>query len=150
MGGRGSSHLQVLSHTSVRNAGNFPIRKAVDRSVIRNQGRKKYVIYFSMALPAHSGPWPLIQFRNHFSQKVGRRGRVISSSQSLYLNTGQTECLSALDRPSTMIGRFKNYFIEFLIRKCLMCYLGFRDLVLPYGDAIRTSRCTFQSPSSSK
>jgi hypothetical protein len=23
-----------------------------------------------MALPAHSGPWPLIQFRNHFSQTV--------------------------------------------------------------------------------
>jgi hypothetical protein len=22
--------------------------------------------FFSMALPAHSGPWPLIQFRNHF------------------------------------------------------------------------------------
>jgi hypothetical protein len=23
-------------------------------------------IFFSMALPAHSGPWPLIHFRNHF------------------------------------------------------------------------------------
>jgi hypothetical protein len=22
--------------------------------------------FFSMALPDHSGPWPLIQFRNHF------------------------------------------------------------------------------------
>jgi hypothetical protein len=27
-------------------------------------------IFFSMALPAHSGLWPLIQFRNHFSQTV--------------------------------------------------------------------------------
>jgi hypothetical protein len=42
-----------------------------------------------MALPAHSGPGPLIQFRNHFSQTVGLLGRVISPSQSRYLNTGQ-------------------------------------------------------------
>jgi hypothetical protein len=42
-----------------------------------------------MALPAHSGPWPLIQFRNHFSQTVGLFEWVISSSQGLYLNTGQ-------------------------------------------------------------
>jgi hypothetical protein len=45
--------------------------------------------FFSMALPAHSGPWPLIQFRNHFSQTVGLLGRVISPSQGRYLNTGQ-------------------------------------------------------------
>jgi hypothetical protein len=45
--------------------------------------------FFSVALPAHSGPWPLIQFRNHFSQTVGLLGRVIIPSQSLYLNTGQ-------------------------------------------------------------
>jgi hypothetical protein len=44
---------------------------------------------FSMAHPAHLGPWPLIDFRNHFSQTVGLLGRVISSSQGLYLNTGQ-------------------------------------------------------------
>jgi hypothetical protein len=44
-----------------------------------------------MALPAHSGPWPLIQFRNHFSQIGGLLGRVISSSQGLYLNTGQNK-----------------------------------------------------------
>jgi hypothetical protein len=42
-----------------------------------------------MDLPAHSGPWPLIQFRNHFSQTVGLLGRLISPSQCLYLNTGQ-------------------------------------------------------------
>jgi hypothetical protein len=42
-----------------------------------------------MALPAHSGPWPLIQFRNYFSQIVGLLGRMISSWQGLYLNTGQ-------------------------------------------------------------
>jgi hypothetical protein len=42
-----------------------------------------------MALVAHSGPRPLIQFRNHFSQTVGLLGRVISSSQGRYLNTGK-------------------------------------------------------------
>jgi hypothetical protein len=26
--------------------------------------------FFSMSLSARSGPWPLIQFRNHFSQTV--------------------------------------------------------------------------------
>jgi hypothetical protein len=45
--------------------------------------------FFSMALPAHSGPRPLIQFRNHFSQSVGLLGRVISSSQGRYLHTGK-------------------------------------------------------------
>jgi hypothetical protein len=39
--------------------------------------------FFSMALPTHSVSWPLIQFRNHFSQTVGLLGRVISSSQGL-------------------------------------------------------------------
>jgi hypothetical protein len=43
----------------------------------------------SMALPAHSGPRPLLQFRKHFSQTIGSLGRVISLSQGHYLNTGQ-------------------------------------------------------------
>jgi hypothetical protein len=47
------------------------------------------LIFFSVALPTHSEPWPLIQFRNHFSQTVGLLGRVISSSQGRYLNAGQ-------------------------------------------------------------
>jgi hypothetical protein len=34
------------------------------------------------------GPWPLFSFLI-YSQSVGLLGRVISSSQSLYLNTGQ-------------------------------------------------------------
>jgi hypothetical protein len=42
-----------------------------------------------MSFPAHSGPWPLIQFRNNFSQTVGLLGRVISPSQGSYLHTGQ-------------------------------------------------------------
>jgi hypothetical protein len=42
-----------------------------------------------MTLPAHSGPRPLIRFRNLFSQSVGLLGRVISPSQGRYLNTGQ-------------------------------------------------------------
>jgi hypothetical protein len=46
-------------------------------------------VFFSMSLPAHSAPWPLIQFRNNFSQTVGLLGRVISPSQGRYLNKGQ-------------------------------------------------------------
>jgi hypothetical protein len=42
-----------------------------------------------MAFPAHSGPWPLIQFRKYFSQTVGLLGRMVSPSQVRYLNTGQ-------------------------------------------------------------
>jgi hypothetical protein len=49
----------------------------------------KPIFFFSMALPAHSVSWPLILFRNHFSQAVGLPGRVISPSQSRYLHTGQ-------------------------------------------------------------
>jgi hypothetical protein len=45
--------------------------------------------FFSMALPTHSGPKPLIQFRNYFSQTVGLLGRVIRPSQGPYLNSGQ-------------------------------------------------------------
>jgi hypothetical protein len=44
---------------------------------------------FSLALPAHSGPRPLTQFRKHFSWIVGLTGRVISPSQGRYLNRGQ-------------------------------------------------------------
>jgi hypothetical protein len=43
-----------------------------------------------MALLALTGPWPLIQFRNHFfTQTVGLLGRLISPSQGRYLYTGQ-------------------------------------------------------------
>jgi hypothetical protein len=36
------------------------------------------------------GPWPLLQFRNHFfTQSVGLLGRVTSPSQLRYLHTGQ-------------------------------------------------------------
>jgi hypothetical protein len=42
-----------------------------------------------MALPVNSGPRPLIQFRNHFSQPIGLLGRMISSSQGRDLHTGQ-------------------------------------------------------------
>jgi hypothetical protein len=47
------------------------------------------LFFFSMALPAHSAPWPLIQFRNHVSHPVELLGRVISSSQGHNLTTGQ-------------------------------------------------------------
>jgi hypothetical protein len=49
---------------------------------------KTCIFFFTMALPAHSGPRPLLQFRNHFSQTVRLPGRVISPSQGRYLNTG--------------------------------------------------------------
>jgi hypothetical protein len=42
-----------------------------------------------MTLPTHSGPWPLIQFGNHFLQTVGLLGLAISPSQGRYLNTRQ-------------------------------------------------------------
>jgi hypothetical protein len=45
--------------------------------------------FSSMALPAHSGPRPLIQFRNHVWQTVGLLRRVISPSRGCYLNTRQ-------------------------------------------------------------
>jgi hypothetical protein len=45
--------------------------------------------FSSRALPSHSGPRPLIHFRNRFSQIVVLLGRVISSSQGRCLNTGQ-------------------------------------------------------------
>jgi hypothetical protein len=48
-----------------------------------------YALFFPLALPAHSGPRPVIQFRNHFSQTVWLLGRVISPSQGRNLNTGQ-------------------------------------------------------------
>jgi hypothetical protein len=47
------------------------------------------ILNILMSLPAHSGPWPLIQFRNHIWQKVGLLRRAISQSQCRYLNTGQ-------------------------------------------------------------
>jgi hypothetical protein len=46
-------------------------------------------IFFTMALLAHSGPRPLIQFNNNFSQTVGLLGWVISPAQGRYLNTGE-------------------------------------------------------------
>jgi hypothetical protein len=48
-----------------------------------------FFFFCTMVLPGHSGPWPLIQFRNHFSQMVGLLGRVISPLQGHCLNTGQ-------------------------------------------------------------
>jgi hypothetical protein len=101
-------------------------------------GRKDNFI-FSMALPAHSGPRPLIQFRNHFLQTVGLLGRMGNPSQRLYLNTGQhkhrinayayahqtympsagfeptipaverAKAVHALDRAATLTGRKYNY-----------------------------------------
>jgi hypothetical protein len=62
-----------------------PLLRQLDNNLILHI----FNFFLSMALPAHSGPWPLIQFRNHFSQTVGLLGRVISPLQGHYLNTGQ-------------------------------------------------------------
>jgi hypothetical protein len=42
-----------------------------------------------VALQPFVGPWPLLQFRNLFTQTVRLLGRVISPSQGRYLHTGQ-------------------------------------------------------------
>jgi hypothetical protein len=47
------------------------------------------LLFFLMALTAHSGLKPLIQFCNHIFRTVWLLGRVISPSQGHYLNTGQ-------------------------------------------------------------
>jgi hypothetical protein len=60
-----------------------------NRSGHKRESSCKFVMIFLMTLPAHSGPLPIIQFRNHFSQTVGLLGRVINPSQGLYLNTWQ-------------------------------------------------------------
>jgi hypothetical protein len=55
-------------------------------------------IHSSMALLPFVGPWPLIQFRNNFTQTEGLLGRVISSSQGHYLHrTTQTQNKSHTD-----------------------------------------------------
>jgi hypothetical protein len=102
------------------------------------------MVFFSIALPAHSGPWPLIQFRNHLLQTVGFLGRVISPSRGLYLNTGQhkhrinaythqtympwvdfepmipaseqAKTVHALDRAATVTGRIRYYSFEYSFR----------------------------------
>jgi hypothetical protein len=91
-----------------------------------------------MALPAHSGPWPLIQFRNHFSQTVGFLGRVISPSQGRYLRTAQTSMPQAgfeptipaseraktahsLDRAATVIG-YMNKSTSYIVHANLLAH----------------------------
>jgi hypothetical protein len=56
--------------------------------------------FFLMALTAHSGPWPLIHFRNHFSQTVGLLGCVISPPQGRYINIGQHKQNKHIHKPN--------------------------------------------------
>jgi hypothetical protein len=46
-------------------------------------------IFFSLALQPPLGPWPLLFSSMIILQTLGLLGRVISSSQGLYLNTEQ-------------------------------------------------------------
>jgi hypothetical protein len=48
-----------------------------------------YECHFFCWLYSPRGPWPLLSVSWSFLQTVGLLGRVISSSQGLYLNTGQ-------------------------------------------------------------
>jgi hypothetical protein len=49
-----------------------------------------HIYYLSSSSVTLTGPWPLLQFRNHFfTQMVGLLGRVISSSHGRYLHTRQ-------------------------------------------------------------
>jgi hypothetical protein len=59
---------------------------------------KYFNIFFPMALPAHSGSRPLIQFRNHFFTDRRTSRTRNNQSQGLYLHTGQhtqTKCIHA-------------------------------------------------------
>jgi hypothetical protein len=66
-----------------------------DETELRNtlticyEASKVEMFFISMVLPAHSRPRHVIKFRNHFSQTVRLLGRVISPSQSRYLNKAQ-------------------------------------------------------------
>jgi hypothetical protein len=57
-------------------------------SQLLNVRRARDIILFFNGSSANSEPRPLIRFRNDFSQTAGLLGRVISSLQDLYLNTG--------------------------------------------------------------
>jgi hypothetical protein len=57
--------------------------------VLESRAQSTVPFFFSMDLPAHSGPRPHVQFRNPFLQAIGLLGRVISQSQGRYLHTGQ-------------------------------------------------------------
>jgi hypothetical protein len=81
-----SQKIKIWRTTDVRTSN--PTYSWVAGHWVRNTGFTE-IIFFSMALPAHSGPRPIIHFRNHFSQTVGLLGRVISPSQGRYLHTGQ-------------------------------------------------------------
>jgi hypothetical protein len=67
----------------------------------RNKSELKATEFsFSIALPAHSGHRPPMQFRNHFSHAVGHLGRVISPSQGRYLNKGQHKQNKHINTPN--------------------------------------------------
>jgi hypothetical protein len=42
-----------------------------------------------MALKTFVGPWPILQYRNLFTEAVGLLGRAISQSHGRYLSKGQ-------------------------------------------------------------
>jgi hypothetical protein len=88
----GDFFLPILPLTFSELYGIIPTAvRTLDPAYTHQFGRTKSSIFFffATALPSHSGPRPLIQLRNHFSQTVGLLGRVTSLSQGHYVNTGQ-------------------------------------------------------------
>jgi hypothetical protein len=105
-------------------------------------------IHSSVALQPFVGPWPLLQFRNHFSQPVGLLGRVVNQSQGRYLHVGQQDRINtytdihvlsgirshdpsvraktvhALDRAATVIGVHLNYGFKFQNYFCSLWQVG--------------------------
>jgi hypothetical protein len=73
---------------------------------------------FSMALPAHSGPWPLIQFRNNFAQAARLLGRVVTPTSQTPHDPAfeRTKPVHALDRAAIVTGKARSRPVYFRSR----------------------------------
>jgi hypothetical protein len=120
-----------------------------------------------MALPDHSGPRPLIQFRNYFSQTAELLGRVISPSQGFYLNTGQhkhrinaytyqpsmpsvrfestipaskqAKTVHALDRAATVTGRF--VYDTLVLRNMIRLCYSLQQTLAQFKEYVPRKKC---------
>jgi hypothetical protein len=79
--------------------------------------------YSSMALRHFVGPWPLLQFRNLFTQTVLLLERVISPSQGRCLHTGQHKinahghpCLEWDSNPRSQRSSERRQFMPSMVR----------------------------------
>jgi hypothetical protein len=76
-------------HSFIYSVFNFSFGQSFVHCYVNQLQRLCSFIYSSMALQPSVEPWPLLQFRNFFTQTVGFLGRVISPFQGRYLHTGQ-------------------------------------------------------------